>query len=345
MSEFYNEVLTQPQELRQMVQMHREDGFAAIRKGQTMLRQAKRIVFSGMGTSHYAPSLVQDSLAARGPILIEAGELYEYNMELLTAPDTLLILISQSGESIEVCRILEELPKSCQVLAITNDPSSTLGRGGACVLQLYATSEMTITNRTYTNTLGVLQLLCASPEGLEDCAESILAAAQAMETLLKTPQFHSQIDTAAHILGAAPAIHFIGRGGPGLVSARQASLVFSEGAKCCGIGCSTGTFHHGPMETCGAGHYGVVFQQQDAYSEKTAALYQKMASLGSQVVLIGQCGQSLPNVTVITMPELPPAQFAFVAAVTFELLLVGTAAQKGRVAGLFTTATKITRED
>ncbi|MEG0541844.1 MAG: hypothetical protein RR528_05915, partial [Angelakisella sp.] len=88
MSEFYNEVLTQPQELRQMVQMHREDGFAAIRKGQTMLRQAKRIVFSGMGTSHYAPSLVQDSLAARGPILIEAGELYEYNMELLTAPDT-----------------------------------------------------------------------------------------------------------------------------------------------------------------------------------------------------------------------------------------------------------------
>lgn len=344
MTDYLQELCTQPQELRNCVEMHREQHFEALRRARALLCNAKALVFSGMGTSYYASFSIRSELAVCRPLYIEAGELYEYEMAALQ-PEVLLILISQSGESIEICRILENLPEGCKVLAITNEPNSTLARRADCILELYAGRERTITNRTYTNTLALLRLLCAPEEEMEKTAERLLGSADEMEQFLQDEAAQAAVKRAADALQPAEAIHFIGRGGPSLASACQAALIFTEGACCTGRGCTTGAFHHGPMERCGPAHRAVVFLQEDSYTEKTRVLCRKMASLGSHTVVIGAEMEDQPNLVHIPLPCALPETFAFSAALAFETLLVYTADGKGLCAGEFTTASKVTTED
>ena len=47
-------------------------------------------------------------------------------------PDTLLVIVSQSGETAEVLRLLEKLPAKAHVLAVTNVEASTLASARRC---------------------------------------------------------------------------------------------------------------------------------------------------------------------------------------------------------------------
>lgn len=344
MSSYLQEIYEQPQELRNCVEKHRRGNFTDLRKGQQLLKEARTIVFSGMGTSYYASFFMREKLAAHRPIFIEAGELYEYEQAMLGS-DVVLILISQSGESIEVCRLLKVLPQGCKVLAITNDTQSTLGKAADCVLELYAGEEKTITNRTYTNTLALLWLLRTKTEELQMTATQLLQAADEMEYFLHNSESGKVVRQAAAALQPAEAIHFIGRGCVSLVSACQAALIFTEGARCTGYGCTTGAFRHGPMERCGPEHRAVVFLQEDQYTEKTRALCRKMASLGTHTIVIGAEIEQQENLTHIPLLGTGTERFAFCAAVAFELLLVNTAGGKGLCAGEFHAAAKVTVED
>ncbi len=339
---FLQEVLEQPQALLELVDRHQGEGFDSLCRARRLLDGASRVILTGMGTSYYAPLCVLDDFLKMGAIHLEAGELFEYHRGLIT-PDTVLVMISQSGESIEIKRLLEKLPEGCRVIGVTNDPASTLAAASDCPLLLYGGSERTITNRTFTNTLALLELLvCPKEERPALCGE-LREAAERMSRYLNDPQTVPAAERAAEALLPADHAYFIGRGGMGQVCALQSALIFTEGAHCAARGLTTGMFHHGPMEICDGNHRAVVFLQDDAYQAKTVTLCEQMRTHGSRVVAIGSPEPA--GAVTMPLPRLKPRAFPYLAALAAELLLVAVAEKRGREAGQFAIGHKITSED
>lgn len=339
---FFKEILQQPSALQTLLECQAKKDFESLREACRLLDGAQRIILTGMGTSFYAPLVMLDSFMCRNVIHLEAGELYEYHRELL-APGTVLLMISQSGESVEIKRILACIPEGCQVIGIINDPASTLAAQADCVLLLNAGIECTITNRTFTNTLALLELLvCPHAERAALCRELVHTSEQ-MEEYLKDPAIESAAEHAADTLLPANQAYFIGRGSIGQVCALQSALIFTEGAHCAARGLTTGMFHHGPMEICDENLRAVMFVQDDIYREKTIMLCEQMASHGGHVVLIGSAGPQ--SVATIPIPHSSIRSFPYLAILASEILLVATAEKRGREAGHFLIGHKITTED
>lgn len=339
---FFQEVMEQPQALDELVNRHEAEGFDSLCQACRLLDGATRVILTGMGTSYYAPLNVLDVFLKKGAIHLEAGELFEYHRGLIT-PDTVLVMISQSGESIEIKRLLECLPDGCRVIGVTNDPASTLATTSDCPLMLYGGNERTITNRTFTNTLALLELLvCPHEERAALCLE-LRGVAERMARYLDDPLTMPAAQRAAEALLPADHAYFIGRGGFGQVCALQSALIFTEGAHCAARGLTTGMFHHGPMEICDGNHRAVVFIQDDGYQAKTVTLCEQMRAHGGHVVTIGS--PEPDGAVTIPLPHLPPRAFPYLAALAAELLLVATAEKRGREAGHFAIGHKITSED
>jgi len=123
----------------------------------------EKIVFSGMGSSYYAPMSVVSYLTSNSipSIVINAYELANYQMNLLDQ-NTLLVLVSQSGESAEVIDVLNKAKNKTTILSVVNNTDSTLANESDFILNMHAGYEEFISSKSYLNTLAVLQLLAAT---------------------------------------------------------------------------------------------------------------------------------------------------------------------------------------
>ena len=149
MSTYLEDVCDQAAELKAALKRYEEAG---ILKEIEKAGQAAfgKLIFSGMGSSHFCAIGAGIYLKQHGVDnqVISTGELLYYEKECLTK-DTLLVLVSQSGESAETVRLIEKLPKDRMVVAVTNDENSTLAKRGQIVLPLYVRKEEAVTTRTY----------------------------------------------------------------------------------------------------------------------------------------------------------------------------------------------------
>lgn len=345
MTEFYSELLSQPKALKTLIEKYRAVDYAPIRQAAQMIRQRGEVIFSGMGTSYFAPTAIRSSLAPYAKVIqVEAGELLEGSLSMVQ-PEDVVFLISQSGESVELVKVAQALRNSAAIICITNDTQSSLAKSANVVLPLYCEKEKSITNKTYTNTLAVLYLLAefVADGSIAQLETQIQAASEEMQAIVSNPETEHQFRELADYLAPAQAIHFIGRGGAGLVSSYQASLIFMEGAKCATHGFSTGAFRHGPIEVCGETHRAVIFAQQDDNLDKTLVLAEKISQNRSKVLLVTNTDYQNKTVKTVPVQVKSTIGFSLVSALIFELLLVFVAENKNLVAGRFSITSKISR--
>jgi len=88
-----------------------------------------RIVVTGMGGSYHALYPLLMRLVEHGfqAIAVETAELIHYYAASLT-PRTLLILVSQSGRSVEIVRLLDMAAGRMPTIGVTNTLGSPLAR-------------------------------------------------------------------------------------------------------------------------------------------------------------------------------------------------------------------------
>ncbi len=347
MSDFYNELTTQPQALKTLIEEYQKLNFEPIKQAAAYIKNQPTVIFSGMGTSYFAPVVIRDKLAPYTKMLnIEAGEFYEGSMEMVKQGDV-VVLVSQSGESVELVKIANELNEKATIFCITNNISSSLAKCSSIVMPLYCEEEKSITNKTYTNTLAVLFLLAGfvANSDMNQLIEQILSASDEMQRVISQPDMPDQFKDLAAYLAPSQAIHFIGRGGANLVSSYQAALIFMEGAKCATHGFSTGAFRHGPIEVCGEDHRAVIFAQDDSNLDKTIALAEKISYYRSKVILVTNGNYCSEAIKVVKIQSKNAVEFSFTAAMVFELLLVYIASSKNLVAGNFSITSKVSHID
>src|SRR5271157_3875943 len=85
------------------------------------------VVFTGMGSSLFAAYPAQAYLTPQGvrALVWETADLVDHHRKFL-GPDTLVVVVSQSGETAEVLRLLGALPSQKGLVAVCNMETSSL---------------------------------------------------------------------------------------------------------------------------------------------------------------------------------------------------------------------------
>lgn len=129
---FLSEIKEQPQALKGCVsslKRKRSQEILAQICGAFKTGKVNKAIFTGMGSSNFVSQSAAVILQREGfpAYAVNSGELLHYQLASID-DKTLLVCVSQSGESYEVVELVKRLSCNAVTVAITNEPESYLGK-------------------------------------------------------------------------------------------------------------------------------------------------------------------------------------------------------------------------
>ena len=302
-----------------------------------------RVILTGMGGSLHGahPAHLALSRSLSIPVLLwESGELTQQAPDAVN-PRTLLIAISQSGESGEVRRLTETSARPACVISITNGADNALARWADIAVATIAGPERTASTKTYTAGLAAAHLVVAHLTGkAQGAANDVRALSRTVAELIR--RIGAEAEAAARHLGHTAPLTMIGRG-DSYASAAMAALLTEEAAKLPCEALTGGQFRHGPLELVRDGFRAVVYLGEGPARPLTEALVDRVAALGGRVVAIGtNPGQATDSVLPIALPQLPAGLLPVLEILPVQFLVIPLAIARGFEPAAFLNAQKIT---
>jgi glucosamine--fructose-6-phosphate aminotransferase (isomerizing) len=332
-------MLEQPAALRRALELGVPPELAELLK-----RPWNRVVFTGMGSSHFAALPTWRGAVAAGlPAWhLDAGQLLD-SPQLLT-DQTLVIATSQSGASGEIVELIEwqrgGRAKWGALIGVTDMERSPLAAAADLLLSLGSGPEATVSTKSYLNTLFVHRHITAAMAG-EDRArvqQELHSVAERVAPLLA--QLDMSTLARAVLAKADSRLVSIGKGDDA-ATALYASLIIKEAAKVAVEGYIGGQFRHGPMELAGAGLTALVFgARRTAPDESLRRLAQDITATGAHAVLIGD--DRLEAATTTEIPCGTALESLVSGAVVAQHLAVQLARANGVTPGAFIYGSKVT---
>lgn len=303
-------ILDQPDALRAVAAFQFGAGREALEHAAGLLRTRKRIVLSGMGASCFACIPLQHRLAQRtlNATCVETAELL-YFLSQSIQEDSAVVLVSRSGESIEVTKLLEGLlHSSAAVLGIVNIPDSTLGRHAHRTLLLNSPADQLVAIQTYTATLAVFALLEAAMFGeLEQARAELDKTISLLHQHI--PQWVAAREQWRNFLTGDRPLYILGRGSA-MGAVAEGVLLMHETAKSSAVGMSAPQFRHGPVEVVDRHFRTVIIGTQTQTSELDSALAKDLTAMGGQVCWVGPAFDGGAQQRYLPWPDSIPARFA-----------------------------------
>lgn len=343
---YLEDILSQDREMECVLEYYRT-GEMKERLAELKQLSFQRVIFSGMGSSHfcaYGADILLSSCGISSKV-ISTGELIYYEKECLKE-GTLLCLISQSGESAEIKHLLELIDEKISVIGVTNREDSTLGKRADICFPLKVSDEISVTTRTYQSSLFIVQLIATVLSGGD--ADAVLKEYGKTICLMKEylPDYEGQMKKCRDFCRNMEVISLIGRGNA-LSSVRAGALFLREVAKFPAIDFDSAEFRHGPMEMVQEGFYGIVFAPSGCTQELNVKLAADIADKGGRVVLITderadrELISSYENILPVVLPEAKEYASQLLQIIPVQLLANITAEEKGIPAGVFRWGSKI----
>ena len=350
MNKFLDEILEQTAALKETLAFYEgEAGKDLIQKAINLYKNSAitDIMLTGMGSSFFTSYLASCLLNAYGirASAINASELLHYHFSLLRK-DTLLICVSQSGESYEVVEILHKLPEDIPCLAVTNEEASTLAKMGTEVLLSKAGREEMTSSKSYVS-IALVKLIFSwalAGKWTKQKRAEVQQLIDKIDELLKS--FQNWMPDINRFLGEYNYIEIIGRG-PAYSSVLQGALMFKEAVRNPAGGTLGGEFRHGPMEMVGEGFRAVVFAAEGKTFDQSLKMAQDIATFKGKVILIsnGDLNLSDPNVQVFRIGVKDEYLFAIASIIPLQLMVNFRAIDLGLKPGYFTRGSKITKAE
>lgn len=297
----------------------------------------RRVVLTGMGGSFHALHPLFLSLNRSGvtTLMAETSELIHSMPEALDAA-TLLVVLSQSGRSVEVLRLLE-MRGATPVLAVTNHADADLARQADAVVLTEAGEEFSVSCKTYVASLLALQwlrgVLC--PRERAHAAAELSGVASAAEGYLKDWRDHVQV--LWQEMQDVRHLFLVGRG-ESQAAAGTGGLILKESAKFHAEGMSSAAFRHGPIEIVGSGVYVLVFQGERAVASLNKGLIGDVRKAGGRAVLIG----SEAEISAYRLPGPWSLATPILEILPVQMLSLALAVHANREPGKFQLITKVT---
>ncbi len=292
------------------------------------LAKTRSLLMLGMGASHYANRIVEPLYRSLGieSWAATAADFIEAPLPVLART---ALIVSQSGESGEVARLVE-LTAGADAFGMTLDPESRLGRSLPCLVGAGGGEIAFAATRSLFVTLALHARLLSAISG--DMGMTAI------------PQPASPaLDSALAALATCPTIAVSGHGALRGMS-EAAALMLMELGRLAALGFEIAQFRHGPLELLSP-DVGVVLLR-DAGGDEASLHDVAQAALGAGgPLVVFDCSGKPPIDGATTLPFPAERKLAAVFAMlpTLQRLVIEIAARRVERVGEPVRSTKITR--
>jgi glucosamine--fructose-6-phosphate aminotransferase (isomerizing) len=263
----------------------------------TGMADFSRVAVLGCGTSLNAGRIIGSAFSRLGGVAHDYLVASEASTAVLE-PNTLVLAISQSGETADILRAIDELGSGSSLMALTNNPHSTLARQADSVVNCFAGPEIgvaatkTFVAQVVTGVSYALSSLVASGRMTRTDAHRQVADLRRIPDLLAHAIASSResIPEVVATVRDATGFVFLGRGS-GVVYAAEGALKLKELTYRWAEHYPAGELKHGPLALIEEGTPVVVVDNGDP---RLASNIAEVAARGGQVIRIGATGSTIP---------------------------------------------------
>ncbi len=301
----------------------------------------KRVTIVACGTSFYAGMVAKYWFEqfARVPVDLDVASEFRYRAPVME-PGSLMIVISQSGETADTLAALRHAKAEGQTIAaVVNVPTSSMAREADLLLPTHAGPEIGVAStKAFTCQLAVLAALAANlarakgkfKDGEE--REIVRHLAEAPAALNAALAYDEAIEAMSGAVAGARDVLYLGRGTDyplaleGALKLKEISYIHAEGY-------AAGEMKHGPIALIDENVPVIVIAPSGPLFDKTISNMQEVQARGGKVVLISDydgiqaAGENC--IATITMPKVHPLIAPLVYAVPVQLLAYHVAVAKG----------------
>ena len=337
------EIHEQPAAVRDTISPRIKDGrvdLSELSLDEDALRAVRRVYIVGCGSAYHvgvAARYVMESLA-RLPVEVDVASEFRYRDPVLE-PDSLAIIISQSGETADTLaalRLCKE--RGVRTIGIVNVVGSSIAREADATLYTWAGPEIAVATTTaYSTQLAACYLLAIAFGQVrgtldDERAAALVAELQALpEKIEKTLQDKERIQWFASKYANAHDAFFIGRGLDYAV-ALEGSLKFKEISYIHSEAFAAGEMKHGPISLVEKNTLVVgILTQPDLY-EKTVSNLVEARSRGAFLMGLTSYGNySIEDTAGFTVyvPRTEPCFATSLAVIPLQLLAYYVSCAKG----------------
>lgn len=258
---------------------------AYIKKTVERIGKIKRICFVACGTSYHASLIGKYLLENLGGIPTDVILASEFKYAANTLDDkTLLIFISQSGETADTLKALKIAKEKSKTLAIVNAVGSTATREADHVIYTRAGPEIGVAaTKTYISQLTCIYMLAGLFSGQSSLIDKLNEIPDIIETILENEE---SIKTIAQKYKDAQDFFFIGRGFS-YPTAMEGSLKLKEITYIHGEGYAAGELKHGPLALIDDDVPVVAVVPPGESHDKTLSNVEEVRARGGSVIAVG----------------------------------------------------------
>jgi len=306
----------------------------------TIFDNIKAILILACGTSYHAGLVARYWLEelARVPCNIEVASEFRYRNPVLAA-DTLVVTISQSGETADTLAALQEAKKlgAKHSLTICNVPESSLVRESDLVLMTRAGPEIGVAStKAFTTQLVTLMMLVIAVGRrfqLGEVMEKKLTSELFMlpGIIEKVLRLDDQIMALSEQFAEKEHALFLGRGThypiamEGALKLKEISYIHAEAYP-------AGELKHGPLALIDADMPVITVAPNNSLLEKLKSNMQEVSARGGQlIVFMDETLHAVPesNVQILKIPKVENEISPIVYTVPLQLLSYHVAVLKG----------------
>ncbi len=312
--------------------------------GDDVLRGIRRITVIACGTAAYAGMVAKYAIEkwARVPVDVELSHEFRYR-EPVIGPDTLVISVSQSGETMDTLMAVKYAREAgARTIAVCNTQGATIPRESDAAIYTHAGPEVAVAStKAFVAQIAALYLFglhlarvlgTASPAELETAAHELEQVPGKLATVLEQGERIAQL---AHWMADTRSVLFLGRH-VGYPIALEGALKLKELAYIHAEGFAAGELKHGPIALIEPGQpvFVVVPSPRNSGSlhPKVVSNIQEIRARGARVIAIAEAGDAavLPFADeVLPIPLAGPLFEPLLAVVPLQIFAMELSAAKG----------------
>ena len=307
---------------------------------ETKLKDIKNIFIVACGTAYHAGMVAKYVLESfcQIPAQIDVSSEFRYR-DLLIGPETLVIAISQSGETADtLAGIREAKRRGCSVISICNVLGSTLTRESEGVIYIHAGPEIGVAStKAYTAQLTALYLFAFYLAKIKGVLSSVRIN-KLLKELGKVPEYQARILKQQKRIAVLARKHshlgsflYLGRN-VNYPSALEGALKLKEISYIPAEGYAAGEMKHGPIALIDEYRAVVCIAPNSKVYEKMISNIQEIRSRKGKIIAIATAGdQEIKELTreVIYIPKIEEIFSPLLVVLPLQLMAYHIAVKRG----------------
>ena len=302
-----------------------EDTLEALENTVDFIKHAKNVYFTGSGTSFNAALLAKNLMSKYAKVKVEPI----ISSEILSIPESIepnsiLIAISQSGESADVLEAVNiAKQQTAKILSIVNSSLSSLVQESSVVIRMGCGPEIGVAaTKSFTAELAIIykitEKLCEGCMGVDFNKVS--------EAISKILTNHSKIQAIAKELKPVSDIYVIGRGVHHPI-AMEAALKLKELTYIHAEGIAGGELKHGPLALMDSNVYVIIINPDDSTYTDTITSAHEIKSRGAKIIGISNKNNEVYD-HWIQIPKIDESMYPIIEIIPIQLLAYYSAIEK-----------------